>query len=80
MNMTAWFVLVLVGLPVMVEAQSYRYYEMRDAIYGRGRDRAYPVNRGRGWYGFDDPALQQMMNLPEGLVACEVDFATARVT
>lgn len=50
----AFALTILAGLPVKVEAQSRYYYEMRDAIYGRGR--AYPVRQGRG-YGYDDPRM-----------------------
>lgn len=73
------FVLVLVGLPATTGAQSRRpysgrYYEVRDAIYGRGDD--YPT-RGRYGYGggYYDPAyLNQMFALPEALVACRMDI------
>ena len=89
-KMLVLFVLVLVGLPAMAEAQSrrpyggsrydrYRYEEMRDVIYGRyGRTTRRQVGYGGGYY---DPAyLEQMFQLPESLVACQLNFETGRYT
>ena len=77
-KMLVLFVLVLAGLPATTEAQSRssRYYEVRDAIYGRGYDRGYPARQSRGNY---DPYYDQLIRLPGNLVACQMDFDSGRV-
>ncbi|OGM96813.1 MAG: hypothetical protein A2816_00335 [Candidatus Yanofskybacteria bacterium RIFCSPHIGHO2_01_FULL_39_44] len=81
-NLFVLFVLalaVLAGLPAATEAQSRsrggRYYEVRDAIYGRGiYDRGYPTRQGR--YGYDQ-YYDQLIRLPGNMVACQMDFDNA---
>lgn len=75
-------VATLMAIPVVVEAQVrqepyYSPYYNRYDSYRQGRIRPRLGYRG---YSYDDPAyLQQMMSLPEGLAACEVDLASAKV-
>lgn len=77
---------VLATMPEMAEAQRYycptpgRCYP-NDQI-GRRVGGGYNnrVVRG-GRYGYYDPAtIEQMISMPDGLVACQVDFATATVS
>lgn len=69
------FVLVMVGLPALTEAQSRRYYEVRNTIYGHGY--GYPSARSR--YGYD-PYYDELVRLPGNLVACQMDFDNGKVT
>jgi hypothetical protein len=67
--------LVLAAMPSLASAQRRAGSGFGGGGYG-GYNRPYT-----GGYGYYDPAyLQQMINLPDGLATCTVDFSTVRVT
>src|SRR3989338_3303119 len=67
-------VIVVVAFVIMVDDVSAQ-------IRSRGGHGYYPARQSRYYGGgYYDPAyLQQMIQLPDGLVACTVDLATAKV-
>lgn len=76
------FVFVVLAMATLAEAQSRSpmVNVISRSAAGGGYRGGYDRNV-RGYYsGYYDPAtIQQMMSLPNGLLACEVDFSTVRV-
>lgn len=76
--MFVFFVTLAMAIPA--EAQNRRYGGY--GSYGYGQRRPLPGGWGGGSYGhgyYDPSYLQQMMSLPDGLVACRVDLSTMKV-